>query len=100
VAIGQFSTIARQSAASSPTEVTATILETVLDADDAAAQSLCVVSPRRAKKERTRTNLRDDELSYGSIAKMLGISLRTLVRYRNGQLQWPAGMKERFESIE
>jgi hypothetical protein len=100
VAIGQFSTVARQSVASAPTEVTATMLETVLDADDAAAQSLCVVSPRREKKIRIRTNLRDDELSYGTIANKLGISRRTLDRYRKGQLAWPAGMQDRFEAIE
>jgi hypothetical protein len=37
--------------------------------------------------------------SWQAIARELGVSYNSLVRYRNGKSPWPAGMEERFHSL-
>jgi putative transposase len=37
--------------------------------------------------------------SWAAIARELGTSYASLVRYRSGQVPWPAGMEERFRAV-
>ncbi len=90
------------SAAARQLELTASAVAAVLDANDAqTAPALCVVSPRRPKRPKTVTgNHRTGDLSYGEIAHRLGMSRKSLLRYRGGKLPWPIGMQDRFEAFE
>jgi hypothetical protein len=99
--ISRFSAIEREPASSSAIDLTASRIAEVLDADAAAAAPLCVVSPpKRERKARATGRSRSDALTWQDIADLLGISKKSLERYRLGILPWPAGMQERFEALE
>jgi hypothetical protein len=52
--------------------------------------------PIPARPRRSRS---DGEFSWANIAKVIGMSPKTLERCRRGKSQWPDGVKERFEEL-
>ncbi len=70
-------------------------LRTSRATEDTSLEALARIVPTQARARQVR-----GELSYAQIAKSLGVSSLTLVRYRTGRRPWPAGMKERFEELE
>jgi hypothetical protein len=103
--ISPMSVVAREREHNAHGDMTPDTLSAILRAEEAQSPpQLCAAStrPARAKKRRSaagRTR-HDGALRYSDIAQRLGISRRSLVRYRSGAMPWPDGLKERFDAFE
>ena len=95
VAVHEFATDA-------PDQITVNDFVEVLDAEEGAPSALCVAAPRRTRAPKSPATWTRNvgELSYEAIADLLGVSRRNLRRYRNGELPWPVGVKERFDILQ